>query len=126
MAAATQLAVVVIVLVAYLHFTLMITPADKVWFICYWDNFINVTPQILVILGCISVTACVCVGAFIVGNIYTGIIVTCIASFFVLLFLYIWITMLNYNFERAEKTVVKLRKKYKEFSEDDENKHKYN
>jgi hypothetical protein len=126
MAASTQLAVVVIVLVAYLHFTLMITPADKVWFICYWDTFINVIPQILVILGCVSVVACVCVGSFIVGDIHTGIIVTCIASLFVLLFLYIWITMLNRNFERAESTVLKLRKKYKELlpANNDENRYK--
>ena len=112
--ALSNLTNVVIVLVAYLHFTLMTGSADKIWFVSKWDTEINVLPQILLITGCISLVGCLCCGSFVVGNYVTGVVVCTISGSFVLMFLLIWKNMLRQNFNRSEKNILRYKNIYKQ------------
>lgn len=116
--ACSSLIVVSIVMVAYLHFTLMMSPADKLWFICTWDNEINLLPQLLILMGSVSLFGCLALGAFVVGNYETGIIVVVVTVFFLVAFLYIWQKMVVMNFQRAENTILRYRRVYKEMCGD--------
>ena len=106
LSACSQMAVIVIVLVAYLHYSLMVSSRDKIWFVGKWDALINIIPQIFIVIGCLSLTACFSLGSFIIGNETTGYIISLVCVLFFTSFLFIWATMVRKNFKCAEKTVL--------------------
>jgi len=112
LSAFSNLLVVLLCVMSMLHYTLMISPSDKMWFVDKWDNAINVLPQILLMLGVISLFVGLCVGSFLVSNTAIGIIVCSLASLFVAIFLYIWSTMLRANFARTAKSLEIYKKIY--------------
>lgn len=108
-AALTEIGAVLIVTIALIHFNLMITEEDMVWFVMTWWWFVDDVCQIFVTVGCFAlVTGCL-VGAFIVGNDTTGIIISCIGGVIITIILVTWLYMLKINKRREKESIERVR-----------------
>ena len=108
-AACAELGAVLIVTISTIHFYLMLTDDDMVWFVMKWGWFTNVFCQALVTIGCFALITGCFVGSFIVGDNKTGIIVTAIGGAFLSAIVLTWFWMLTVNFAKQTESVDRIR-----------------
>lgn len=108
-AALTEIGAVLIVTIAVIHFNLMVTEDDMVWFMMTWGWFVDDVCQVFVAIGCFALFFGCFIGAFIVGNNTTGIIISSIGGTIAAIILPIWILMINMNKRRERESIERVR-----------------
>lgn len=109
LAALTEIGAVLIVTIALIHFNLMITEEDMVWFVMTWWWFVDDVCQIFVTIGCFALFTGCFVGSFIVGNNTTGIIVSCIGGVIMMIILVTWLCMVRIDKRREKESIERVR-----------------
>lgn len=109
-AAYSEIAVVVLVTIASVHFNLMISDEDLVWFVMTWEGPVSMMPQVFLVVGCFSCFFGCIIGSFLVADMTLGLINTSIGVIFVLIVLPTWLYMLHHNKARELKGVQRLEK----------------
>lgn len=108
-AAITEIGAVLVVTVATVHFNLMVSDDDMIWFVYNWNWFCLEFCQVLMTVGCFSLIIGCMVGAFIVGDNNTGIIVITIGISVAIVFLPSWLFMIAVNKRREKEGVDRVR-----------------
>ena len=106
-AAFSEIAAVIMVTILVIHLKLMISEYDTIWFVTNWSAVCHEFPQILLVIGCFSLIFGCCLGSFLIADITTGIIVSCVAVAAICVVLPTWLYMLNRNKARQLDTVKK-------------------
>ena len=104
----SEIAVVVIVTIANVHLSLMVTKHDFLWFFETWDFQTKQLSQVFLVTGCISLVIGCCIGAFLFGDINTGIIVTVVGGVSLIVIVSIWLYMLYFNKVRQKASTDKI------------------
>jgi uncharacterized membrane protein len=85
----------------------MVSEYDMMWFIINWNWICHEYPQIFMVIGCFSLIFGCCLGAFLLADITTGIIVSSLGFTAILLVVPAWLYMLKHNKDKQEETVKK-------------------
>jgi hypothetical protein len=107
--ALTEVSAVLVVTISVIHFNLMITEDDMVWFVMTWGWFVNDLCQLFVTIGCFALIFGCFIGAFIVGNNTTGTIISCIGGSTFSAVAVTWIYMLIMNKKRERNRIERVR-----------------
>lgn len=87
----------------------MLTNDDMLWFLMTWSFFTNELPQIFLVIGTFALIIGCCLGAFLIGNVTTGIIVSVVGFVIALIVLIGWLTMLAYNKKREADSMQRIK-----------------
>lgn len=111
----SEICAVLLVTIANVHFSLMGKEYDMIWFMLRWDFATQLFPQILLVIGCFAMVGGCMIGAFLVGDILTGIIVCAIGGALVILALCSWLYMLSCNLSKEAQSVERVKSFFLEY-----------
>ncbi len=100
LAAITEISTVIILTVLNVHFTLMESDFNRIWFLIKWKYVYHVIPEGLAVLGSMCLFAGCALGAFIICDMATGIVVSLISGFAFMSLLLLWMYMFYVNESR--------------------------
>lgn len=100
-----ELAAVVLVTVAQLHYSIMLDALDALWFIDTWKIYVWILPRMFVVCGCASAVLGCISAVFLVANIYIASAILVLGLLLMFLIVFIWITMLHKNSARKKESL---------------------
>ena len=109
-ASCSEICAVVVLTIVSVHFSNMMTDDDIIWFMLHWDFIARMLPQILLVVGIFFAFFGCAIGAFLIGNITSGIIVSSISCFASAMILPMWVYMLKVNGARGAEDVKRIKK----------------
>lgn len=108
-AACSEICTVLVVTISAIHFNLMLSDDDMIWFVMEWFWFINDFAQILLVIGCIALILGCFFGSFIVGDNTTGLIVCLIGGGIFSILLFFWLYMIRVNKGKEKESIDRIR-----------------
>lgn len=107
--AISELASVLLVTIASMHFNLLMNDDDIVWFLMKWEFIVLELPQVFLVVGCFCCSIGLALGVMMIADRTTAIICSGTILAILVIVLGIWLWMLAVNKMRERMSVLEVR-----------------